>query len=186
MKGIRTIPGVNSAAVTDMPVLKPFRAEPSGAPDSLIFSRWIANTPAWVLAFLIGFAVLWPIAAVAQSKYTTAEAFDALWRWMPLLVFKGFGLNILISFLTMAVGTFAGIVVGLGQISPNRIIERISWFITQLFRNSPWLVLLFIVMLAFPFEIKIGSTIISLIQKNVTSPIRAGHFAFGLYLILVS
>ncbi|MGI9482669.1 MAG: amino acid ABC transporter permease [Hyphomicrobiales bacterium] len=157
---MRTIPGVGAAAATDMPVMKPFRARASGAPDSLIFSRWIVNTPPWVIFTLFAFAVLWPIAAAAQSKYTTADAFDALWRWMPLLLFKGFGLNILISFFTMAVGTIAGILLGLGQISPNRLIERISWFITQLFRNSPWLVLLFIVMLAFPFEIKLGSTII--------------------------
>ena len=30
-----------------------------------------------------------------------------------------------------------------------------AWFITQLFRNSPWLVILFIVLLAFPFEVVI-------------------------------
>ena len=29
------------------------------------------------------------------------------------------------------------------------------WFVTQLFRNSPWLVLLFIVLLALPFEITV-------------------------------
>jgi len=48
---------------------------------------------------------------------------------------------------------------GLGQISTNTVVSRLSWFATQLFRNSPWLVLLFIVMLAFPFEIEIGDTI---------------------------
>ena len=35
-----------------------------------------------------------------------------------------------------------------------------SWVIVQLFRNSPWLVLLFIVMLTLPFEIRIGDTFI--------------------------
>ncbi len=60
----------------------------------------------------------------------------------------------------MLIGTMLGIVLGLGQISKNRIIRRFSWFITQLFRNSPWLVLLFIVLLAFPFEVTIFGVII--------------------------
>ena len=77
-----------------------------------------------------------------------------------MLITKGFALNILISFLTMAIGTIAGVLLGLWQISLITPVRRTAWFITQLFRNSPWLVLLFIVMLAFPFEIKIGSTVI--------------------------
>ena len=68
-------------------------------------------------------------------------------------------LNLIVSFLTMLIGTIAGVLLGLGQISPIRAVARTSWFVTQLFRNSPWLVLLFIVMLAFPFEITIGSTV---------------------------
>jgi polar amino acid transport system permease protein len=60
----------------------------------------------------------------------------------------------------MLIGTVLGVFLGLGQISPNSFIARFSWFITQVFRNSPWLVLLFIVMLSFPFEIQIGDTII--------------------------
>ena len=59
----------------------------------------------------------------------------------------------------MFLGTVAGILLGLGQITPIRSIRKLSWFATQLFRNSPWLVLLFIVMLSFPFEVKIGSTV---------------------------
>ena len=39
------------------------------------------------------FAV-WPFAAAAQSGYTMAQALDALWRWLPFLVTKGFVLNI--------------------------------------------------------------------------------------------
>ena len=71
-------------------------------------------------------------------------------------------MNLLISFFTMLIGTFAGILLGLGQISLFSKIRKISWFFTQLFRNSPWLVLLFIVMLTFPFEIEIGENVISI------------------------
>ena len=60
----------------------------------------------------------------------------------------------------MAIGTFAGVTLGLAQISLYRPIRAIAWFITQLFRNSPWLVLLFIVLLAFPFEVNIFGKIV--------------------------
>ena len=41
-------------------------------------------------------------------------------------------------------------------------VRRVCWFLTQAFRNSPWLVLLFIVMLTFPFEISFGDTVIKI------------------------
>lgn len=66
----------------------------------------------------------------------------------------------LISVLSMAIGTVLGAALGLAQISLNPAVRGGAWFITQLFRNSPWLVLLFIVLLAFPFEIVIGDLII--------------------------
>ncbi|MEC8727640.1 MAG: amino acid ABC transporter permease, partial [Pseudomonadota bacterium] len=88
------------------------------------------------------------------------DAFSALVRWMPFLLKSGFLFNVIISLFAMLIGTVMGIILGLGQISKNRIIRRFSWFITQLFRNSPWLVLLFIVLLAFPFEVTIFGIII--------------------------
>ena len=98
---------------------------------------------------------------MAQTKYTLGDAFDALFKWMPFLVTKGFALNILISFLTMAIGTFAGMCCSAcGRSRRIGYVQKIAWAVTQAFRNSPWLVLLFIVMLAFPFEITIGSVVI--------------------------
>jgi polar amino acid transport system permease protein len=61
-----------------------------------------------------------------------------------------------VSFIAMALGTFMGLWLGLGQISLNPIVRRSSWAITQLFRNSPWLVLLFYIMLLMPFRVTIG------------------------------
>ena len=49
-----------------------------------------------------------------------------------------------------------------GRFRRSTPLAPLCWFVTQLFRNSPWLVLLFIVMLAFPFEIVIGDDIISI------------------------
>ncbi|MGI9414949.1 MAG: amino acid ABC transporter permease [Hyphomicrobiales bacterium] len=160
MRRRTSIPGIDTAATSDLAVLHPFRAAPAGAAGDLLFSRWIASLQPWTLGLLVMVAALWPAASFAQGGYTAAQAADALWRWLPLLITKGFALNILISFLTMAIGTIAGVLLGLWQISLITPVRRTAWFITQLFRNSPWLVLLFIVMLAFPFEIKIGSTVI--------------------------
>jgi polar amino acid transport system permease protein len=123
--------------------------------QDLLFSRWLAGVSPRAVLWLALFALVFPLVVHAQSGYTTAQAMDALKRWMPFLVKSGFALNILISFFTMFIGTVAGVLLGLGQIAPSRLISRVSWFITQLFRNSPWLVLLFIVMLAFPFEVTV-------------------------------
>jgi len=141
---------------TDLPVLKPF--EMRGAPyDAMYHTRWLASIRLrWVVVLLL----LWPGVALAQSGMAMGDAFSALARWMPFLVKQGFLFNILISLFAMLIGTTLGIVLGLSQISKIRAIRGIAWFLTQLFRNSPWLVLLFIVLLALPFEITIfGETI---------------------------
>ena len=154
------IPGLGAAARTDLPVLLPRAPRGPDHGGDLRFSRWIGSASPWKLVLALALVASWPFAAAAQGGYTLDEAFDALWRWMPFLVTQGFTLNILISFLTMAVGTLAGVMLGLWQISPSRPVRRFAWFTTQIFRNSPWLVLLFIVMLTFPFRIEVGSLVI--------------------------
>ncbi|MEM8877938.1 MAG: amino acid ABC transporter permease [Pseudomonadota bacterium] len=154
------IPGVTMAGTTDLPVLKPF--DPSGRTfhDPLMFSRFLAGTGWRGMLCIAAIVALWPAMALAQSNYTYTEAFQALWKWIPFIVGSGFLFNILISFFSMAIGTVLGIVLGLMQISPLGLIRYPAIFITQLFRNSPWLVLLFIVLLAFPFEFEIFGLII--------------------------
>ncbi|MEM7190684.1 MAG: amino acid ABC transporter permease [Pseudomonadota bacterium] len=156
---MRKIAGVTAPGRTDLAVLKPFDIN-AVTPDGYVFTRWVASLPWWTPVIVVLAAVLWPAVAYAQSSYTTADAFDALWRWAPFLIWSGFFFNVLISVLAMAIGTLAGAALGLGQISKSRATRNFSWFITQLFRNSPWLVLLFIVLLAFPFQVTIfGVTI---------------------------
>ena len=156
----RPIPGLTASPQTDLAVLRPFKPKLADRADTLRFSRWLADAPLWVWLSVVVLAAAWPSAAFAQNGYGFAQALETLWRWVPFLVTSGFALNILISFLTMAFGTAAGVVLGLWQISTFAPMRRFAWFVTQLFRNSPWLVLLFIVMLAFPFEIKIGDLIL--------------------------
>jgi polar amino acid transport system permease protein len=82
-------------------------------------------------------------------------------KWTPLLA-QGFALNIAMSFMAMAIGTIAGVPLGLALISLLPPVRAGSWLVTQIFRNAPWLVLLFYCMLLLPFEFRIGNTIIPL------------------------
>jgi len=154
------IPGLNSPTSSGFAVLKPFNASAPGAPEDLLFSRWLPSTPLWAWGLLIAAIVVWPTITLAASTYTMTDAFQALYRWIPFIVTGGFYFNVIISFCAMLIGTVLGIVLGLMQISPYRLIRWPAQAMTQIFRNSPWLVLLFIVLLALPYEIVIGDTII--------------------------
>ncbi len=156
----KPIPGLTAPARTDLPVMHSHKALVASA-SPIGFARWIAGLPPWLPLVLLAAALVWPVAVVAQGEaMTLGGAFETLLRWIPFLVFQGFTFTILISVLTMALGTLLGVFLGLGQISTNPVIARLSYWITQIFRNSPWLVLLFIVMLSFPYELVIGGLII--------------------------
>ena len=153
------IPGVTAAAATDLPVLLPINEEKAAGPDAMMVSRWLAGLPVWTPLVLIAVILLFPMVAAAQ-KYTTGDAFRDFLDWVPFLVLDGFLFNILISFFAMGIGTALGACLGLAQISINPVLRRCAQVATQVFRNAPWLVLLYIVLLAFPFEIVIGDLII--------------------------
>ncbi len=158
---LKHIPGISpNSQQSDLPVLLPYQGHSAGKPEDLRFSRWLASSSPWVLFVIFLCVSLYPMVVMAQSKFTLEDAFYTLWRWLPFVVGSGFVMNLLISFFTMLIGTATGVLLGLGQISLLSPVRKFSWFTTQLFRNSPWLVLLFIVMLTFPFEIELGDTII--------------------------
>jgi polar amino acid transport system permease protein len=80
-------------------------------------------------------------------------------KWLPL-IFTGFLLNLLVSVLSMSIGTVLGVPLGLGQISANAAVARGALAVTQFFRNAPWLVLLFLTMFLLPFQLRLfGRTI---------------------------
>ena len=139
-----------SNSKTDLPIMKPFIIRESYYSN---LSKWLVQFSPGIFLVLALIAIFWPFFSFGQNNYTIKTAFDALIKWIPFLFFGGFLFNILISLFAMLFGTIAGAILGLGQISQLYIIRKISWFFTQLFRNSPWLVILFIVLLAFPFEI---------------------------------
>jgi polar amino acid transport system permease protein len=75
-------------------------------------------------------------------------------KWLPL-IFAGFLLNLLVSVLSMAIGTVAGLPLGLAQIARNRALRRCASAVTQFTRNAPWLVLLFLTMFLLPFQLHV-------------------------------
>jgi polar amino acid transport system permease protein len=91
-----------------------------------------------------------------------------LWKWTPLVLlgppreFGGFALNVAVSFFAMAIGTLGGVILGLAQISVFTPMRKIAWGLTQFFRNSPWLVLLFFVMLLTPYSVRVAGVTIPL------------------------
>lgn len=82
-------------------------------------------------------------------------------EWMPF-VLEGFVLNILMSVLAIMIGTITGTFLGLGQISLNFTVNFPSKLLTQLFRNAPWLVLLFYCIFLMPYQINVFGTIVQL------------------------
>jgi len=103
------------------------------------------------LVFFASMAIAW---AQSPVKPAVPSALATLVIWFPFIL-KGFALNLVISFLAMALATLLGIGLGLMQISLHAVVRAPARFITHLFRNSPWLVILFVVMFVIPVEIRI-------------------------------
>ena len=99
----------------------------------------------------VGLALLVSTAS-AQAGRVTPSVLQVIAKWTPLLL-TGFAFNILISALAMLLGTILGLGLGLGLLSDWPPVRQFSWALTQIFRNAPWLVLLFFVMFLVPFQI---------------------------------
>jgi len=132
---------------TDLPVMlpvKPREPEP-----------FLSLTP-WHMLVIALLTIIGPSIAFAQSGSEAQSPLAVLMNWAPLLL-KGFIFNLVISISAMALGTVVGAMLGLCQISLLAVTRHGSWFVTQFFRNAPWLVLLFFAMFLLPFEIKFFS-----------------------------
>jgi polar amino acid transport system permease protein len=165
------------------PVILPLNAtlrRPAGSLPTLRLAPWHGL----ILAAIILFSAA--AAEAATGAATRASVLVVLARWSPLLL-RGFGLNILISFLSMAIGTVLGAFLGLGLIAVTAPVRSMSWAITQFFRNAPWLVLLFFMIFLLPFHMHVGGLNISLpgwlkaviglalpVMANVAEIVRGG------------
>jgi polar amino acid transport system permease protein len=128
-----------------LPVLLPFR---------LCRSETRHRLGAGSGALLCISLVLFAATASAQAGRVVPSTLQVIAKWAPLLL-TGFAFNILISAFAMLLGTITGLGLGLGLLSELRPIRQVSWALTQIFRNAPWLVLLFFVMFLVPFQVTV-------------------------------
>lgn len=128
----------------DLPVLLPFALPKDHAAARL--------RPAH-LWLLTGLALV-AVPAWAQGGAAALSPLEVVIKWAPLLL-TGFAFNVAISLMAMAIGTVAGIGLGLAMMAEGRVLSRLAWCATQVFRNVPWLVLLFFVMFLVPFQVTV-------------------------------
>ncbi len=162
-----SLSNVDSANGTDLPVLLPVAAQARKA--ALIERRegtYRLNVQPRHLLWVTVIFIFASVAAQAAAQPGLITPMAALFKWMPFILWgpegqlTGFALNLIISFFAMILGTVDGVALGLMQVSLLLPVRRGSWIVTQFFRNSPWLVLLFTIMLLFPFEIDLGFVVI--------------------------
>ncbi|KMO27900.1 polar amino acid ABC transporter permease [Methylobacterium tarhaniae] len=108
-----------------------------------------------VAVLLLALAVSLAVAAMRSGIVgAPSSALAALIDYAPFIL-RGFALNLAMSVLAMAIATVLGIGLGLMQISEAALIRLPARFVTHLLRNSPWLVILFLVMYLLPIEIRL-------------------------------
>lgn len=146
-------------AQTDLPVLLPYSLDRGDSSAFEMVRRLGQLKPKTAFIIVLGLGLM-TLPLMAQSQYTFFQATSALFKWIPFLFFEGFLFNILISILSMSIGTLLGVVLAFGQLSLWKPIKVFSQVLTQFFRNSPWLVLLFVVLLGLPYELHIFGLII--------------------------
>jgi polar amino acid transport system permease protein len=139
----------------DFAVLAPLALPRAAADRSSGATLFSLRTGAALLAvFVVSLAV-----AQVEAPSAKATVPELLAKWTPLLA-KGFVFNLLISVCAMAIGTVAGVLLGLARLSLLRPVRGTSWVVVQFFRNAPWLVLLFFVMYLLPFEFHVAGVTI--------------------------
>lgn len=111
-----------------------------------------------LLAVVLAAALVWLQLADGVSAATAdaarPSAVATLVAWIPFIL-DGFALNLLMSVTAMAIATVTGVILGFMQISRTALVRLPATFVTHLFRNSPWLVILFAIMLLLPFQMRL-------------------------------
>ena len=82
---------------------------------------------------------------------TASETVDVLWAWSPYLA-EGFGWNIIVSLVAMAVGTIVGLGLALLRSGAHWSVRHSGSAVTTLARNAPTFVMLFYLAYIIPTE----------------------------------
>jgi polar amino acid transport system permease protein len=146
-RSVQKVPGDGGGSagrLGELPVLLPFALADDRPPARL------RPVHGWLLCGLTIVA----LPAWAQGGAAALSPLEVVIKWAPLLL-TGFAFNVAISLMAMAIGTVAGIGLGLAMLAEGRVLPRIAWSTTQVFRNVPWLVLLFFVMFLVPFQVTV-------------------------------
>lgn len=130
-----------------------------GADD---FTRgFFSRRAAYVIGGIVAASVLGgeAYAQLSANGEPKLGIIETMLKWAPLILLGregelgGFVLNIVVSFMVMAIGTVTGVLLGIAQVSHSALVRQPAWAVTQFFRNSPWLVLLFFTFLLIPFQV---------------------------------
>lgn len=135
-------------------VLLPARAD--AAAPRLLAQTLLAQT--WLLGAIV-FALFASTAWAQAAAPARSDILTIILRW-ALLIFGGFLFNVMVSVLSMALGTVLGLPLGLLLIAHGRVPRGVAWSVVQFFRNVPWLVLLFYMMFLLPFEVHIAGLVL--------------------------
>ncbi|RCW81844.1 amino acid ABC transporter permease [Phyllobacterium bourgognense] len=98
----------------------------------------------------VGFVAL-PLLVLVWSLADLTLGRELL-EWIPYLA-SGFAMNILIALCAMVLGTLVGVLFGILELVPYRLLRYPVVAYVQIFRNAPHLVLIFATTYIFPFEI---------------------------------
>jgi len=147
---------------TDLPVLLPAadRLASRAAEERRLLLPRLDLDWRWGVALAI-LVLLAAGVAQAQSAPGQESVLAAMAKWAPL-VGQGFLLNVAISLVAMSCGTVLGLFLGLAQISLLLPVRAGSWFLTQFFRNAPWLVLLFYCIFMLPYRVTVFGEVVEI------------------------
>lgn len=134
--------------------------------EGIIYPHW--RYGAAFAIFVCAALVIAPTQAAATTSRLTA--LGTLILWMPFIM-KGFVLNVLMSVFAMTLATVLGLGLGLMQISQQRLVTVPARIITHLLRNSPWIVVLFIIMFLTPFQLALPNGTVVIIPDWVKATI---------------
>jgi polar amino acid transport system permease protein len=110
------------------------------------------------------FAPTWAVALFAFAAFVLFKISDAqsagtveiLGKWTPLFL-KGFCNDILITLISMMIGTFLALLLAITRMAGNQFVRGTITAVTGILRNVPGIVFLFFVAFALPYKFGVGA-----------------------------